>query len=245
MIQRLTLLSMALLSLAFFSHTAQGKLLFATHTRPPLSLYLTDVIQAALKPYSIEAQVEEMAGSRIILLVNSGQIDGDLSRVANFHEVNNHDSQNYLIVKEPVALTHLVVVSLKSKKLPQPLNWHSINQGLPRIAYLRGSKTIRKHTLEQNRVPIASNQQILEMLLKERVDYAIMFESVATNLLAQSEFTQQLSIYSPPLSSFNLYIYLNKKHADLVPLLELSLKQLKSSGFMQERAEFHQVDVVK
>jgi len=48
-------------------------------------------------------------------------------------------------------------------------------------------------------------------------------------------------IQSPAVLSFHLFAYLNKKHADLVPKLELSLKQLKDDGFLENTANKYQV----
>ena len=214
---------------------AQDKLVFATHTRPPLSLYLQEVLQEATRPYSIEIEVIEMPGSRVISQVNSGQVDGDLCRVENFHTVSDDDTSNYLRVNEPIVRTEIVLITLAQAKISQPITWESINQG--KVAFLRGSKTIRKYLHVQNRVALSSNIQVLEMVLNQRVGSAIMFASVAEKLFRQSpHLNEKLSIQQPAILSFNLFTYLNKKHAHLIPKIEYSLKQLKMNGFIANSA---------
>jgi len=219
---------------------ATEPLLFATHARAPLSLYLTEVIQAALGPYSITVNVIEMPGSRVISQVNSGHVDGDLSRVINFKDISDADTSNYRLVNEPIVLTEIVMITLAQKEITRPITWETINQG--KVSFLRGSKTIRKYLNIENRVAVSSNLQVLEMVANKRVNSAIMFASVAKKMLNQSpELSRKLIIQSPAVLSFHLFAYLNKKHADLVPKLELSLKQLKDDGFLENTANKYQV----
>lgn len=221
--------------------TLAGKtLVFATHTRPPLSLYLQEVMQEALRPYSIKVQVIEMPGSRVISQVNSGRADGDLCRVRNFKDTSDIDTSNYRRVNEPVVLTEIVMITLAKKNIVRPITWATINEG--KVAFLRGSKTIRKHINLENRVAVSSSIQVLQMVASKRVDSAIMFSSVAKNLLKQSpELNAKLIIEKPPLLSFHLFTYLNKKHAELIPTLELSLQRLKNNGFLEHTANKYQV----
>tara|TARA_R110000868_G_scaffold160981_4_gene390851 strand:+ start:154 stop:900 length:747 start_codon:yes stop_codon:yes gene_type:complete len=219
---------------------AEGKLVFATHSRAPLSLYLKEVIQEALKPYAIEAEVLELPGSRVILQVNNGRIDGDLSRVENFKNISDCVTSNYRRVDEAIVLTEIVMITLAQKEIVQPLTWETINQGT--VAFLRGSKTIRNHLDSKNRVSVSSNIQVLELVANKRADSAIMFATVAMSLLNQNaELNDKLMIQKPVLMAYPLFIYLNKKHLQLIPKLEYSLRQLKASGFIENTAKKYQV----
>jgi polar amino acid transport system substrate-binding protein len=222
------------------SAIAEEKLVFATHSRAPLSLYLKEVIQEALKPYSIQAEVLELPGSRVILQVNNGRIDGDLSRVENFKDISDYPSSNYRRVDEAIVLTEIVMITLAQKEIVQPLTWNTVNQGT--AAFLRGSKTIRKHLDSKNRVSLSSNIQALEMVANERADSAIMFASVAKSLFQQhAKLNEKLIIQKNALMSYPLFIYLNKKHLKLIPKLEQSLRQLKASGFIENTAKRYQL----
>lgn len=224
----------------YFPVLASDKLVFATHTRPPLSLYLTEVMQEALKPHSIKVEVIELPGSRVITEVNNGKADGDLSRVINFKEISDTNTSNYLLVNEPIVLTELVMVTLASTRFSEPITWDTINQGS--VAYLRGSKTIRKHIHPSNRVALASNLQVLEMVESERVSAAIMFNTVLKSLLNRyPNLKDKLTVQTPALLSFHLYPYLNKKHAKLIDRLSNSLKLLKDDGFLEYVAHKYNV----
>ncbi len=223
-----------------FSSIAQGSLVFATHTRPPLSLYLKEVLNEALQPYSIKVEVIEMPGSRVISHVNGGVVDGDIVRVINFKDVSDADTSNYLRVNESIVLTEIVMITLAQTEVANPITWKSINQG--NVAFQRGSKTIRMNLGKQNRFAASSSQQVLEMVAKKRVDSAIMFSSVAKNLLSKNPaLKEKLVIQTPAVMSFPLYTYLHKKHAELRPKLEHSLQQLKANGFIRKTAQKYQI----
>lgn len=219
---------------------AKGDFVFATHSRPPLSLYLTEVIQEVFKPYSIGVEVYEMPGSRVISQVNNGQVDGDLSRVEDFKNVSDADTSNYLRVNEPIVLIEIVMVTLAEKEMFLPITWETVNQGT--VAFLRGSKTIRKYIDLQNRVALSFSINVLEMVANKRVGSAVMFASVAENLLNQNpQLKEKLVIQRPAILSFNLFMYLNKKHILLIPKIEHSLKQLKNGGVLERIANKYQV----
>ena len=143
---------------------AKEELVFATHTRSPLSLYLKEVIQEALKPYFLDAEVIEIPGSRVISHVNSGYVDGDLARVGNFKDISDTDTSNYLRVNESIALIEIVMVTLADTEVVHPITWESINHG--KVAFQRGSKTMRMHLNKQNRYALSSSLQVLEMVEK-------------------------------------------------------------------------------
>lgn len=222
------------------SVNAEHKLVFATHAKAPLSNYLSDVIQEVLRPYAISSEVIEMPGNRVIYQVNNGYIDGDLSRVINFKSIADLETTNYLLVNEPIVLAEVVIVSPANKIIPTPLTWQRINQSS--IAFVRGSKTIEKYLTKNSQVAVSTALQALDMVASKRADAAIMFKSIANNLLNQHpKLKEKLTIQSPPLMSFHLFPYLHKKHANLVPKIEYSLKQLKESGELARLANKHKI----
>ena len=223
-------LSLSIFLLSFTLSAAQT-LTFATHTRAPLSLYLTEVINRALNPLNINVDVHEMPGRRVIYQVNNGEIDGDLSRVKNFKQISNDDTQNYLRINEAIVHTEIVMITLANTKV-EKVDWSRVNKG--NVAFLRGSKTIRKNIKKPQRIAVSSNIQALKMVVNQRAYSAVMFASVAKKLLNDNpELKQQLTIQAQPITSYDQFPYVNKKHAWLRTKLEKRLKQLKATGELQ------------
>ncbi len=222
---------------------ANNSLTFATHTRAPLSLFLQEILQQALKPYNKSVSVVEMPGRRVIQQVNSGVMIGDAARIADFKLISNDDTSNYLRVNEAVALTRIVMITKKSLQIEHP-SWYMVNQGS--VAYLRGSMRLRLKVESKNRVPVSTSIQALKMLARDRVRSVVMFEDIARKLIRkESLLSMKLVIHSPKIDSFNLYTYIHKDHAELVPLLEESLKEIKRNGIYKKIADKYHFTMTK
>ncbi len=223
-------LSLSIFLLSFTLSAAQT-LTFATHTRAPLSLYLTEVIKTVLAPLHIQVNVIEMPGRRVIYQVNNGEVDGDLCRVENFKQISNDNTQNYLRINEAIVHTEIVMITLANTKV-EKVDWSRVNKG--NVAFLRGSKTIRKNIKKPQRIAVSSNIQALKMVANKRVKAAVMFASVAKKLLNEhTELAQHLTIQKQPITSYDQFLYLNKKHILLQAKIEKRLRELKSTGELE------------
>ncbi len=210
---------------------------FATHNGPPLSDFLRDVLQESVNPYGIQVTMKELPGRRVISLSNRGDVVGDASRVANFKQVSNDDTSNYRKVNEAIVLIRRVMVTRKDIHVDLP-SWAEANLG--RVAFLRGSKKIRNNIEEKNRNPVNNNLIALKMVSESRIRSAVIFKSVANLLIEQNpDLKDSLRIQDPPIEVSLMYTYLNKKHAQLIPVLEYALKRLKKDGRYHDIAERH------
>lgn len=232
------LLNLLLLCLSF-SLYATEHISFASHLSPPISTYLKDVLQTALTPYNIKVSLYELPGRRVIEQVNNGFIDGDSGRIINFKEISNDTTSNYRLVKEPILSAKLVLITLKSTPIDD-INWVSINTGA--VAYKSGSKLLRKNIKEENRISMNKNLSLLKMVAIGRAKSAITFNAIAKSLLDKNpELKSKLLIHPKPIKTFNHYVYLNKKHKKLIPLLKKALKKLSKEGTLNLLAKKHGV----
>lgn len=222
----------------FAAHTSQKQLVFATQTRPPLSLYLKDIMQEALAPHGIKVDVLEIPGNRVISEVNKGRFDGDLARVNELKKISKVDASNYLRVNELLFVSHLVVITHNQTVLPKTVTWQTINQ--QSVAYVRGSQLVKEKLNLKNSISVTSAKQALEMVANRRVDATILLLPIANNLLQQfPNLNEKLKINQPALMPIQLFSYLHKKHEKLLPLLELSLKNIKKTEFFDKLALKH------
>ena len=229
----------ALISIhAFAAHTSQKQLVFATQAKPPLSLYLKDIMQEALAPHGIKVDVLEMPGNRVISEVNKGRFDGDLARVNVLKSISDVDTSNYLRVNELIFTSQLVVITRAQTILPEVITWKTIN--LQNVAYVRGSQIVKQNLNLKNSISVTSAKQALEMVASRRVDATILLLPVANNLLAQfPNLNEKLKVQKPALMPIQLFSYLHKKHEKLLPLLELSLQNMKKNNIFDQLALKH------
>lgn len=215
--------------------SAAESLVFATHARPPLSDYLREILAEAFAPMGIEVTVEEMSGDRAIKMVNEGKADGDPSRIRRFRSVSNEADENYRLVDAPIVHARLVMVTHKDTVVEEP-SWESVNRG--NVLFVRGSKRIRKNVAPENRNEVEEVEKALELLARDRFRSAVLFQSQAQLVFRENPLLRDsLVFHEKPLESFNLYPYLNKKHAALIPALQDALKKLRENGTMARIAE--------
>ena len=84
-------------------------------------------------------------------------------------------------------------------------------------------------TQKGNLYDVATYKQALKMVEVERVDFAILIEPIADNIIKKEKIVNIKKI-NKTLSSTSIYILLSKKHINLAPKASEVLKQMKKDG---------------
>lgn len=216
--------------LVFFSSSilANTNFVFATHTKPPLSDKIAAVYQEAFDRMGYSVEFITLPGRRIIYFVNDGVIDGDASRIKNFQQITSDNTENYLLIDEPIITIELVVIVKKDVNF-EPISWATVNTG--RVAYISGSMHIKNNVSVYNRVALPKASTVLEMVKRGRVQSAVLFKTVATELINNNKaYNNYLKIITKPIDSFYIYPFLNKKHIGLREKFIKTLQEMKLDG---------------
>ncbi len=207
---------------------ANTNFVFATHTKPPLSDKIAAVYQEAFERMGHSVEFITLPGRRIIYFVNDCVIDGDASRIKNFQQITSDNTENYLLIDEPIITIELVVIVKKGVDFV-PASWATINTG--RVAYIGGSMHIKNNVAVHNRVALPKASTVLEMVKRGRVQSAVLFKEVATELINKNKaYNNYLKIIDEPIDRFYLYPFLNKKHIGLRAKLIKVLQEMKLDG---------------
>jgi ABC-type amino acid transport substrate-binding protein len=165
----------------------------------------------------------------VIYETNSGLADGDATRKVNFKELTTLDTSNYLIVNEPVINIKLVLLSKDSFNVDEP-SWDVANKGA--AAFLRGSNHIAANIEQPHEAD--SIEQCIKLLKRDRVRTVILFEKAATEFFKlNAELVEGITIHREAIDQFELYTYVNKKHAELAKKLSAAIKNAKENGTYQ------------
>lgn len=165
---------------------------------------------------------------RASLMAAKGEIDGELARVYNY----NDKLQNLIRVEEPIfpvrfsAFTTNPAIKLNG--------WESLRGTDYKVEYMRGikhcaiklSKVIKKENLSE----ISHWSQGLKKIIAKRTDIYVEVERTVLRALKTDEFKNANIRIAGVMEEINLYTFLNKKYADLVPLLAAILKKMKEEG---------------
>jgi polar amino acid transport system substrate-binding protein len=174
------------------------------------------VLEQAYKRLNIKMNIVYFPAARTLWLANNGTVDGEVARLAGVEKTYS----NLLRVNVPVAIISMSVYT-KARTNFTVQGWQSLTPY--RIAYLRGIKVIENKLQGLSAEGVTSHEQALMMLEHDRVDVVIADANQAFMILPTYP---DIKMLTPPVYSFPVYHYLNKKHADLVPKLEAVLQQM-------------------
>ena len=80
-------------------------------------------------------------------------------------------------------------------------------------------------------VKVRDYHSLFEMLLQNRVDIALATEASARSTIEKlGQRAERIHRLDPRVLTAPIYHYLNKKNADIIPLLEKTLEEMSSAG---------------
>lgn len=187
------------------------------------------LIPALFKRLGIEAElVVNKASARAITLADDGIDDGIAARVEGLEA----KFPNLIRVPEPIFVNDFVACSLGQG--PARADWQSI-AGY-RSSYIIGWQIFDNNLKPDKTLLLAKDAEQLFALLKaKKVDLALHERWQA--LWLAREAGMKLTIHEPPLARVKMFIYLHRKHADLVNRVAGELTAMKADGSYQAIAK--------
>ncbi len=184
------------------------------------------VVAEAFKRIGYKLETVRLPAERALINANKGIDDGDLLRVAGLQK----KYPNLIQVPESIMIIDMV---LFSKNYPTFIvdGWKSMsNQSL---AIISGWKIMEKNFSQLgDKISIIKTdnaQQSFTLLKKGRVDFIAYSNWSGLGYLKKNNITD-IILLRPPLARPEFYVYLHKKHKNIVPKLAAVIKQMKADG---------------
>ncbi|MGE5517779.1 MAG: substrate-binding periplasmic protein [Bacteroidota bacterium] len=161
------------------------------------------------------------AAARALQLADDGTDDGLAARIAGLEA----DYPNLIRVPEPIYVNDFVAVSagptapvrgwgdLSGRSVAYILGWQVFDNNVPPVRELTHAK---------------DSKQLMGMLKSGRAEI-ILHERWQAEWQARLQGVT-LTVHEPPLASTPMYIYLHRRHADLVPRVAAELAAMKAEG---------------
>jgi len=80
-----------------------------------------------------------------------------------------------------------------------------------------------------SRFTVDSADQLFRMLDEDRIDIAVIEQMIGLETISRLGI-KGVRVLSPPLLSGDWYLYLHKKHADLIPKVDNEIRKMKKDG---------------
>lgn len=187
--------------------------------------FLDTLGPAVFKRIGIEAKLTRVPAERALLNVDSGLDDGDFFRAPEIEQ----DYPQLLRVPEPVMVYDFVAYTRRPDLRLR--TWADLQPYS--VAYPNGWKIFENNVKNVQALTVTpSIRELFPLLEADRVDVILISRWAAVPLIRQHGY--KYKALDPPLARVNMYMYLNKKHAALVPRLAQALKEMKADGSYQK-----------
>lgn len=172
----------------------------------------------------IRGSVSWLPSERALLNANSGIDDGNIARVAGIEKKYPN------LIRVPEQIVDFTFMGYSHRKDIKLTDWNSVKQF--RVGIIRGWKIYEKNLAGSKELLMArSPEQLFSLLKHKRVDL-VMYDRW------QAQYWMKKLAYSVPaldnpITSKNMFIYMHKKHAKLVPFIAATLRAMKKDGTYQ------------
>ncbi|MCB1908956.1 MAG: transporter substrate-binding domain-containing protein [Rhodocyclaceae bacterium] len=225
MIRRLVVVASLIATLAIglgLAH-AQQMVTVSTNNTPIDRQVLEAITREALKRLGLGFRLINQPSERSLRSANLGQVDGEGLRVEGL------ESQYPNLIRVPEKFERIAFVAFaKDPSIRLDQAWRSLEAH--RVGFITGWKLFeQKASGVRTLTKVDRPEQLFMMLDADRIDLALYTKADGV-ALARSMNMPQIVALGPPLKEVDMYLYLNKRHASLVPELAASIRALKADG---------------
>ncbi|MET3119931.1 polar amino acid transport system substrate-binding protein [Undibacterium sp. GrIS 1.8] len=183
----------------------------------PATYVAEKILETAYRSLGWNLKVHYLPGERSLRSANNGEMDGELYRKFGME----NDYPNLLVVLVPLLTYEIVIFTYGIRFIVN--GWDSLRPYT--IGYVRGIKIIEQNAVGMKLEPAPKIRQAFQKMLLGRSD--IVVANRVSGLAALREMNQtNATILMPPLTTFSVFHYLNKKHRTLVPGLTTVLQKM-------------------
>lgn len=223
----------------FFSFSCFAKepgLVITTWCGPPFSKpdhsgYLDQILTEAFKRMNLEINIFQKPAERSLDDANRGITDGDFLRVTKIGQIypNLLMVPEYLYDMEFVAFTKRDDVkisngwkSLEPYKTGIVIGWKILEEN---VKYTKGPRR-----------DVPRQEYLFKILDSGRIDVAVYSKHFGFEVVDRLGL-KGIKNAEPPLAKKKMYLFLHKKHKDIIPKLDNILKSMKEEGVFTKIGE--------
>ncbi len=232
------LLILSLLSLAFPVVAGEPVLVLNNPMAPPLTNaqgtgFIDQLLQEIARRAGVRMRLVVLPAERGLINANAGIEDGDLNRIAGLERTY----PNLMRVPEKNMDMQFMVFTRRADFVLDR-GWRSLS-GYS-VGIIKGWKILERNIPPDAQLIVVKDaEQLFRLLEHRRVDVVLYAQHLGQTQARALRLTD-VRVVGPPLTTQEMFIYLHKKHAPLVPRIAEALRQIKADGTYArlERAVF-------
>lgn len=220
-----------LLLCAPFANSAE-KLVISTGLQPPLVSsenrpgFLDTLAKEAFARLGIELDVVVVPAERALINSNKGIDDGNLLRIKGLEKRYPN------LIRVPEKMMNSEFVGYAITQIPMAPGWQRLKGQI--VSFPKGWKIFENNTKQAAKVEMVRDPvQMFRLLKNSKVDIAL-YEKWQGIVQARKAQLNEFLVLDPAFIELEMFMYLNNKHAKLVPKLAKTLKEMKADGTYQK-----------
>jgi len=221
-----------LLIMLFSSPVFAENKIFLSHgaTQPPmhteqLTGFIDLVLTKAYERIGIELDITKIENENALISANKGVVDGLTQRIEGLtkHYPN--------LIRVPEKIIDWQFVAFSKQDINTSEGWNVL---IPyTTAIITGWKIFEFNIPEKTNVThVKTAEQLFNLLDKNRSDIILYERWQGLGLIKKHGYIN-IKVMNPPIAKREMFTYLHKKHASLVPKLSKALKEIKNDGTYQ------------
>ncbi len=193
--------------------------------------YLDRLLGTALQRLDYRLETIRAPAERALIIANDGINDGEMLRIGGLQKKYPN------LIQVPEKLIDLEFVAFTRNKSLKITGWQDL--AAQPVAMITGWKIFERNVpATAELVTVKNADHLFTLLLKGRTD-VILYSRWSGLAYIRNHQLQGISIVEPPLARKSMYVYLHKRHRDLVPRLADALRALKVEG--EEQRLFREI----
>lgn len=206
---------------------AQPSLRFARIENIPDQFVGGEILKAVYNRLKIPIELLDVPAKRALMESSTGKLDGEVHR-----NINVQKQYPTLIMIRP-AINFIEPSVFSNKHVFKVKGWGSIADYT--VGIVRGVGTSEDGTRGMKQVlPVTTLEQLMLALAAGRVDVAVSDAFSGLAVVKKLGLEDQIKVLTPPLQKNEIYHFLHEKHRDLVPKVEKTLREMQSSGELEQ-----------
>ncbi len=177
------------------------------------------------KRLGIDYEIQHLPAERALTNANRGIDDGDVCRIFGLEK----KYPNLVRVPERIMSYEHVIFSREADfKVTGPRDLPPYDVGV-----VKGWKIIEWNTTTARSVTLVdAGEQLFSMLADRRIDLAII-ERMAGRMHLKKLGVKNIRILEPAFLKGDWFLYLHKKHRNLIPVIDAEIRRMKEDGSHQ------------
>jgi len=216
---------------SFDKLAGKEEFVFYTGAQSPVKEILEGRLQEAFKRIGLKLKLVYPGSAQRSLVMANEDGDGDANRVPGIKQIAPKDTENLILIPEPVNLIRFYVYTKGTVS--------SVN-GYKSLADFRNGFRVGAKILENNipgeKIILPDATRLFQMLDDGRLDTVVEFSFVADKIIKENNYSG-ITRLPQPLVDLPAYSLIHKKHQALIPEITKALKEMKADGTFEKIEE--------